>query len=59
MKMLAEYRKAIVAVVGVLVLVAHRHLGFDLTGQEAAIVDLIVASLTAFGVFQVPNEGAA
>jgi hypothetical protein len=51
-----QYRKAVVALVGVLVLVANRHWGYDLTGQEAALVDIVIGALTAAGVFQVKNS---
>ena len=51
-----QYKKAIVAAVGLTVLLLHRHAGFDLTGQEAVLVDIIVGALTAAGVFQVRNE---
>jgi hypothetical protein len=53
---LQHYKKAIVALVGVLVLLSHRHWGYDLTGQEAALVDIVIGALTAAGVFQVKNE---
>jgi len=52
---LAEYRKLIAAVVGLGLMIAHRH-GLDLTGQEAAFVDIFLALGTAYGVYQVPNK---
>lgn len=51
-----QYRKAVVALVGLVVLISHRHWGFDLTGQESALVDIVLGALTAAGVFQVRNE---
>ena len=51
----AKYRKLAVVIGGLLVLAAG-HFGFDLSGQEQAVVDLIVSLGIAFGVYQVPNE---
>ena len=53
-----DYNKLIVAVVGLAVLLAARY-GIDLSAQASTIVDLVVALATAFGVYQVPNKGAA
>ena len=50
------YNKAIVAVVGGIVMVAQKHLGIDLTGTEAIWIDIIVAVLTAAGVYGLPNQ---
>lgn len=51
---MAKYRKAFVAAVGVTALFVPEVAGVE--GQFAAIYDGIVGILTAFGVFQVPNE---
>lgn len=51
-----RYRKLIVAVVGLGLLLLNRHAGIDLAAQETAIVDLTIAILTASGVYQVPNQ---
>ena len=55
---MTNYRKLIVALVGLVVLAAGRY-GFDLSGQEQMIVDTLVSVLTAFGVYQASNTGAA
>ena len=41
------------------IILAHRHLGFDLSGQESAIVDGVVGILTALGVYGFKNETPA
>lgn len=53
---MSKYRKLIVALVGLGLLVLHRRYGVDLTGESAAIVDLVLAALTAAGVYTAPNE---
>lgn len=53
---MGPYRKLVAAVVGVGVMLASRHLGVDLSGQEAALVDTAIAALTAAGVWAVPNQ---
>lgn len=55
---MSNYRKLIVAVVGVLLMLANQHFGVDLTGMEPAIIDAIgtgIAALAAFGVWAAPN----
>ena len=49
------YRKLIAAVIGLAVILAHRHLGLDLSAQEAVLVDVVIAGLTAAGVWGVSN----
>lgn len=49
------YRKLIVALVGVAILLAHRHFGVDLTGQESTLVELVIAVGTVAGVWALPN----
>lgn len=53
---MSPYRKLIVAVVGLAVMLLHRHLGIDLAAQEAVLVDLVVAGLTAAGIYGFRNE---
>ena len=53
--MFSAYNKLIVALVGVAVMLGQRY-GLDLEGQQGAIVDIIVAVLTAAGVFAAPNK---
>lgn len=52
-----EYRKALVAVAGAVVLVVPSLVGAD--GSALAIFDGVVGLLTAFGVYRVPNAPAA
>jgi len=56
---LAEYKKLIAAVVGLVLMLLHRKFGLDLSGQESAIVDIVLATLTAYGVYQAPNKRKA
>lgn len=53
--MIDAYRKLIAAVIGLAVLLAHRHLGIDLTAQSQMLVDVVISVLTALGVWAVPN----
>ena len=53
---MSNYRKLIVAFVGLGLMLAHRHWGFDLTGLEPQITDAVIAALTAFGVWRFPNS---
>jgi hypothetical protein len=50
------YRKAVVAIVGVGLMLLNQNFGLDLFGSEAAIVNYVLAALTAFGVYQAPNQ---
>lgn len=52
------YRKLIVAVVGVGLMLLADNVGIDLSAQESAIVEMIIGGLTAAGVWAVPNETA-
>ena len=53
---MGAYRKLVIAIVGLAIMLAHRHLGLDLSGQEEMIVDMVIAGLTAVGVWGLPNE---
>lgn len=52
---MSNYRKLIVAIVGVLLMLANQHFGVDLTGMEPEIITAVIAALTAFGVWAAPN----
>ena len=54
-----HYRKAIVAVVGLAVIVLKDRVGIDLTGSEPALVDAVVGLVTAYLVYAVPNAPKA
>lgn len=56
MDKLTRYNKAIVAVVGLAILIANRHFGADFLPLQPAIVDAIIACLTAVAVERVPNK---
>ncbi|MDH4172140.1 MAG: hypothetical protein OEW90_05000 [Betaproteobacteria bacterium] len=59
---MTQYSKLITSLVGLALMLLHQNFGVDLTGQAAPIVDLILAALTAFGVYQVrnaPSDGAS
>jgi hypothetical protein len=51
-----KYRKLVAALVGVAALIALRYYEVNLLGLEPIVLDLITGALTAFGVYQVPNE---
>lgn len=53
---MSAYRKLIVAIVGVIVLLAQQHFGLDLEQHAELIVGGIIAALTALGVYAAPNE---
>lgn len=55
---MSNYRKLIVAAVGVLIMLGQRY-GLDLSGSEGAIVDAVTAAATAIGVWVFPNTPAA
>jgi hypothetical protein len=52
---MSHYRKLIAAIIGVALMLLHRYLGVDLSGMEPAIIDTVIALLTAVGVWAVPN----
>lgn len=52
---MSNYRKLIVAIVGVLLMLANDNFGVDLTGMEPEIITAVIAALTAFGVWAAPN----
>lgn len=52
-------RKLVVAIVGLALMLAHRWIGVDLAGMEPVLIDAILAALTAFGVYQAPNDPAS
>lgn len=59
---MSAYNKLIVAIVGALVgFLVHfaQQFGIDLSQNVQAITDLIIGALTAWGVYQVSNKGAA
>lgn len=53
---LGRYRKLIAALLGLGVLVWIRHKGVEIPGLDALVIDLIGSMLTAWGVYQVPND---
>jgi uncharacterized membrane protein len=54
---MARYRKLFVAIVGGVALFVPEVAGME--GDFASVYDGVVAILTAFGVFRVPNEPAS
>lgn len=54
---MAKYRKLLVGVLGLAVIVAPQFTGAE--DSVVALFDAVVAVLTAFGIYQVPNEPAA
>lgn len=53
---MAKYRKAIIALAGVSSLFLLRWHEVDIFGLDAVVLELIVSALTAFGVYQAPND---
>jgi hypothetical protein len=54
--MFANIRKLVVAVIGIALLFVYQRFGVDLTGMEAPIIEGVLMLLTAWGVYQVPND---
>lgn len=52
---MAPYRKLVVTVVGLFILVINRVAGLDLSPAENDIVDAVIAVATAVAVYRVPN----
>jgi hypothetical protein len=52
---MTNYSKLLVAIGGLVVIVGQRY-GLDLTKEVSAALDVAVAALTAFFVYQVPNK---
>jgi|TARA_R100001143_G_C3230272_1_gene74379 uncharacterized membrane protein len=50
-----KYRKLIVAVVGLALLLANDHMGLSLPGTAEGITEMVVSAATAFGVWGVAN----
>lgn len=54
---MSKYRKVIVAVVGLIILIATEHFGLtQLAGMEDQLVQAVISITTALGVWAVPNE---
>ena len=53
--MLAPYRKAVAAVIGVSALIALRYFDIEVLGLDAIVLDLVTGALAAFSVYQIPN----
>ena len=53
--LMKKYRKLIVAVVGLALLLANEHLGLNLPGTAEGITTMVVSAGTAFGVWGVSN----
>jgi len=53
---LGRYRKLIAAFLGLGILFGIRYAGVEIPGLDALVVDLLGSMLTAFGVYQVPND---
>ena len=49
-------RKAVVVAVGLGLIMLTRHAGLDLMDFKPAAVDVVLAILTAVGVYAVPND---
>lgn len=53
---MAKYRKFFAALIGVGALAAMRHFEVTVPGVDALVMELVVSALTAWGVYQVPND---
>lgn len=51
-----KYRKLVAAVIGIAVLVAVQRFDVAVPGLSGIVSNLIVGALTAWGVYQVPND---
>jgi hypothetical protein len=52
---MGQYKKLIVAVLGVAALLLNKYVGIDIGPHSDVIADALVAVLTAFGVFAATN----
>ena len=52
---MSKYRKVIVAVVGLALLLANDHMGFNIPGPAEGITNMVVSAATAFGVWGATN----
>ena len=53
---MTKYNKLWAVLIGLAALVALNHFEIELPGFDQVVMDLIVAAITAFGVYQVPNQ---
>ena len=53
---MSNYAKLIAAVAGLVILMGNRHFGVDLGPEVNATVEVVIAVLTAAGVYAVPNK---
>ncbi len=53
-----QYRKLIVAVLGLGALYAQNHFGYDLGPYVDQVADLLISAATAYAVWQAPNAPA-
>lgn len=51
-----EYNKLIIAVVGLCLMLLREHTGFDMTNNAAIVSDVVIAAITAYGVYRVRNK---
>ena len=53
---LQPYAKAVVAVAGVAVLIVTHRMNIAVPGLDDVILDVLIGTLTSFGVYQVRNQ---
>ena len=53
---MGKIRKLVVAVIGLIALFVYQRFGVDLTGMEQPIIEGVLMLLTAWGVYQAPND---
>jgi hypothetical protein len=53
---LQPYAKAVVAIVGVAVLIGVHKANLTIPGLDSLILEILVGTLTGFGVYQVRNK---
>ena len=51
-----KYRKLLVAVIGLGLLIANEHLGLPIPGDASGIADIVISLGTAAGVWGLSNE---
>jgi len=55
---MSQYRKLIAALIGVALMIANDRFGYNLTGMETELTGLVIAALTALGVWAAPNSNS-
>jgi hypothetical protein len=56
---MAQYRKLLVAILGLAVLFLQRHYGVDFGGYEDQVAEVLISAVTAYSVYRAPNASVS